>query len=504
MSGVQSENTQDVGGGLNVGYIDINDWMDYGYNAPASGSYKISFRLATPRNSAVFQVKAANGSILATITVPNTGSYQTWQTVDAQVTLPQGQQTLRLLSTASDPWNINWLELVQQTGTPPPPPPPTPSGNYVTIPSRIEAENWTAMTGVQAEPTQDAGGGLNVGYIDENDWMEYSINAPAAGTYDIRFRVAAPTGGARLQVATIDGVVLATVTIPNTGSWQTWQTVDAQVTLAQGQQKIYIISAHSQSWNINWVEFGQPDASTPPAPRGRATTRIEAENWSSMNGVQTEGTSDAGGGLNVGYIDNGDWMDYAYNAPVSGTYTINFRVASGGRFSIAANGSTVGAIAWENTGGFQAWQTFSTTVNLSAGQQTIRLTATAGTANINWIEIIAPGAATTAHLATGTEEATAATTPGAETATGAKAAIRVFPNPVEERFTLQLNSDYTGSVKVVIRDTKGSAVKSFTLTKGSKGSFQAYLSLQGVSAGTYTLSTYQKDEQTQSLQIIKR
>jgi endoglucanase len=300
--------------------------------------------------------------------------------------------------------------------------------------------------------------------------------------------------------------VLASVNIPNTGSWQTWETVDAQVSLPQGQQKLYIISAHSQSWNINWLEFGQLDASTPPSPAG-GSTRIEAENWSSMNGVQTEGTSDAGGGLNVGYIDNGDWMDYSYNAPVSGTYTIRFRVASGGRFSIAANGSTVGSIAWENTGGFQNWQTFSTTVNLSQGAQIIRLTSTAGTANINWIEIVAPGSTTTARMASATDEATAAaaeTKPGAETTGGAKAAIRVFPNPIEERFTLQLNSDYTGSVKVVVRDAKGSAVKSFTLNKGSKGSFQAYLSLQGVPAGTYTLSTYQSNEAAQSLQIIKR
>ena len=64
-------------------------------------------------------------------------------------------------------------------------------------------------------------------------------------------------------------------------------------------------------------------------------TLIQAENYNNMAGIQTEACTDEGGGLNVGYIDATDWMAYYnINFPVSGTYKVEYRVASlrgGGR-----------------------------------------------------------------------------------------------------------------------------------------------------------------------------
>jgi len=45
----------------------------------------------------------------------------------------------------------------------------------------IEAENYNDAFGVTTEPTLDSNGGLNAGYIDGSDWLEYRINVPAAG-----------------------------------------------------------------------------------------------------------------------------------------------------------------------------------------------------------------------------------------------------------------------------------------------------------------------------------
>jgi endoglucanase len=88
------------------------------------------------------------------------------------------------------------------------------------------------MSGVQTEGTADAGGGLNVGWIDPNDWMDYSINVTAAGTYTVNFRVAATVANAQFQLKKSDGTVLATVNVPNTWGFQNWQTVSATVNLS--------------------------------------------------------------------------------------------------------------------------------------------------------------------------------------------------------------------------------------------------------------------------------
>ena len=61
--------------------------------------------------------------------------------------------------------------------------------------------------------------------------MDYSVNS-SAGTYAINLRVASPSGG-QLQIRNSAGAVLATVSIPNTGGYQNWQTVSANVLLQQ-------------------------------------------------------------------------------------------------------------------------------------------------------------------------------------------------------------------------------------------------------------------------------
>ena len=121
--------------------------------------------------------------------------------------------------------------------------------------SRIEAENYTNMSGVANENTSDAGGGQNVGYIDFGDWMDYSVNVSSAGSYAINLRVASPSGG-QLQIKDGSGSVLATVSIPNTGGYQSWQTVSANISLAAGVQTIRVQST-SNGWNFNWLEMQQ-------------------------------------------------------------------------------------------------------------------------------------------------------------------------------------------------------------------------------------------------------
>jgi len=118
-----------------------------------------------------------------------------------------------------------------------------------------------------------------------------------------------------------------------------------------------------------------------------ASIQIEAENFVSMNGVQTEASSE--GGLNVGWIDAGDWIVWNINLPTTGAYKVEYRVAgqNGGAIRLEKAGANpiYGTINIPVTGGWQAWQTISHTINLTAGQQQIAIYAPAGGFNINWL-----------------------------------------------------------------------------------------------------------------------
>ncbi|WP_240345257.1 carbohydrate-binding protein [Flavobacterium sp. CLA17] len=132
---------------------------------------------------------------------------------------------------------------------------------------------------------------------------------------------------------------------------------------------------------------------------------IEAESYASMSGIQTEATTDTGGGLNVGYADTGDWMSYsAINFPTSGSYLIEYRVASGVSGAVissdlSAGTIQLGAVTIPNTGGWQNWQTVSQTVNVNAGTYNFGIYIQSSGVNLNWIRITKSGATLAAKSA---------------------------------------------------------------------------------------------------------
>jgi endoglucanase len=258
----------------------------------------------------------------------------------------------------------------------------------------LQAENFCQASGIQTENTSDAGGGQNVGYIDNGDWLTYSVNVPATGTYKISYRVAASAGGGQFQLEKAGGSpVYGNVNVPATGGWQAWQTVSHNVVLPAGEQLI-AIAAVTGGFNINWLKV--ESTGTPPDTNpGQVITTLQAEDYSQQQGTQLENTTDAGGGKNVGYIDAGDWLSYAgtpVNIPSTGNYVIEYRVASqngGGSlaFEEAGGAPVYGTIAIPATGGWQNWTTVKHTVNLSAGSHKFGVKANAGGWNINWIRI---------------------------------------------------------------------------------------------------------------------
>ena len=120
----------------------------------------------------------------------------------------------------------------------------------------IQAESYTAMNGVQTEATTDVGGGLNVGYADTGDWMAYNnINFPSSGTYNIEYRVASAVNGAKISSDLNAGAtVLGSVTIPNTGGWQNWQTVSQTVNVNAGTYNFGVFIQNS-GVNLNWIKI---------------------------------------------------------------------------------------------------------------------------------------------------------------------------------------------------------------------------------------------------------
>ena len=133
-----------------------------------------------------------------------------------------------------------------------------------------------------------------------------------------------------------------------------------------------------------------PTPTTTPVSGSTIPGKIEAEDYANMLGIDTEGCSE--GTLNVGWTDPGDWMDYSVNVTSAGTYNVEFRVAAtsdAAEFQLLdQSGNVLTTVTPTNTGGWQNWATATSTVNLGAGQQTIRFYVVAPGFNINWMNFV--------------------------------------------------------------------------------------------------------------------
>ncbi|WP_108869645.1 carbohydrate-binding protein [Aquimarina aquimarini] len=127
--------------------------------------------------------------------------------------------------------------------------------NTDNLPTRIEAENYTAMKGVQVENTADHGGGQNVGWIDTDDWMSYhNISIPVSGYYTVQYRVASMYGGNLSLDINAGASKLGEITIPATGGWQNWETISHTVYINAGTHNFGIFASKG-GWNLNWFSI---------------------------------------------------------------------------------------------------------------------------------------------------------------------------------------------------------------------------------------------------------
>ncbi|WP_229505108.1 carbohydrate-binding protein [Massilia mucilaginosa] len=128
------------------------------------------------------------------------------------------------------------------------------------LPGKLEAESYASMQGVATEATADAGGGANVGWIETNDWMSYSVNPSAAGWYTVQYRVASGGTSGQLVLSQNARDISEAVGVPNTGGWQTWQTISSRVFLNAGPQSLAVF-AKGGGFNLNWINFSAESTS---------------------------------------------------------------------------------------------------------------------------------------------------------------------------------------------------------------------------------------------------
>jgi hypothetical protein len=117
LNGVATEDTQDTGGGKNVGFVSRGDSIrfdDLDLGPPANSIY---VRYASEANDEVggrmrFRLDSPTNTPIGELPVTKTGGWQTWRTVAVSVSEVSGTHTLYVTFDADrgdDFVNLNWL-----------------------------------------------------------------------------------------------------------------------------------------------------------------------------------------------------------------------------------------------------------------------------------------------------------------------------------------------------------------------------------------------------------
>lgn len=151
---------------------------------------------------------------------------------------------------------------------------------------RQEAETIAWGSGIETEPSSE--GGMNVGWIENGDYVKVKGVAFGGGATSFTARVASATSGGRIEVRldSASGPVVGTCTVGGTGGWQTWATTTCTVSGATGTRDLYLRFAGGTGnlFNLNWWQFGGTGGS------GNVLTNGNVESGTTGWGVNGSGT----------------------------------------------------------------------------------------------------------------------------------------------------------------------------------------------------------------------
>lgn len=277
-SSIDLERSYDLDDSFSIGWIENSEWTEYTVDV-TPGTYDITARIASAVVAPGLIRVLLDGRELGLITVQGTSDWYLWQDATlSSVTVTESGPAVLRLEYIGGPYNLNWVEFGASTGT-------GTGGGTVTqqpffgipaaLPGRVQAENYDLggqgvayddneslnlsgayrSDGVDIEASYDIDSSFSLGWFDANEWVEYTV-APTPGTYTVTVRTAAGDANPGDLRMSLDGVVLATFDIPDTGGPHTWASVTlSDIVIPVGGPQVLRIATVGNGINLNWMEF---------------------------------------------------------------------------------------------------------------------------------------------------------------------------------------------------------------------------------------------------------
>ncbi|MBO7357327.1 MAG: carbohydrate-binding protein, partial [Lachnospiraceae bacterium] len=278
-------------GGMYAGSASIT----FRVNIDKAGTYDLTLAYCNGFNENKKAAVTVNGTSVEGPMLTPTGGWDSWGSADFSVNLRSGVNTIVFMNKSeltggiSGDVNYDYLDINKY--------PNTIEGEetlYTEVSNgkHFEAEDATLASGAKVETDHNgfSGDGFVGGMYNGGAKISFNINVAEAGTYSFDLRYCNGHGAdveEKVPAVTVNGKFVTGVTLPKTGSWDSWGTVRFELPLNAGLSEVSFVNTSSLTGHAGDVNYDYLELVTiAPAPE------------------DTTGSDETGNG-NQGHSNNG-------------------------------------------------------------------------------------------------------------------------------------------------------------------------------------------------------
>ncbi|SEW52991.1 carbohydrate-binding protein [Chitinophaga arvensicola] len=265
---------------------------------------------------------------------------------------------------------------------------------------------------------EDAGGGENgydIGWTASGEWLAFTVFVNEPGPYHLYLKAASGKGAGEdagtLHLEMDGDMVTNGIKIKGTGGNQNWYYNEIITRPLPAGKHLLKVQYDLANYNLRYMRFVPinngpwpvpgtiPVEAFDPGGEGVGYHDADADNQPKkfrLNEGVDIGMAKEGGGYEVGWTNDGEWLNYTIDVKKAGDYFFSARLASpnepngGQRFHFEIDGQDVsGSMTCPNTGDWSNYRDITTprTVHLEKGIHTMRFFLENGGYNIRSYKI---------------------------------------------------------------------------------------------------------------------
>ena len=351
---IETNNDAVNSNGFHVGFVQKGEWINYTVQIAEAAIYSAKLRIASQSTGGQFHLALDGEDVTATYSVSSTGGWTTFTDfLVTDILLPEGEHVLTMWFDNNTAFNISSIEFTK-----------TGSADEISL-YALNGQTGSDEKSIEVVVNQEL---LPESLDGSLDNFSISVNGDERTISSVTMD---ENGNRTIILSTEDYFVYTDkIKVSYDGTGITSQTGKVLETFTDLEIRNTLIK------------------------RQILPKKIQAEDFYFNSGFGIEETTDVGGGYNIGYSNPGDYADYLIYTENDKYYQLKIRTAaqnaSGniGFYLVDEDGAEteLREVTTPKTGGWQTWETISTSVFIPKGAYTLRMRIISGEMNFNWYE----------------------------------------------------------------------------------------------------------------------